>query len=68
MARTLNSGGNRASVSIALDPDLEDTGDTEPCCEDEGAQCDDEGDFSDSGVGGMDGLHDVYGRAGATTI
>jgi hypothetical protein len=25
------------------DPDLEDTGDTEPCCEDEGGQCDDEG-------------------------
>lgn len=30
--------------------------------EDEGAQCDDEGDISDSGVGDMDGLHDVYGR------
>lgn len=36
--------------------------------EDEGAQCDDEGDISDSGVGDMDGLHDVYGRAGVTTI
>jgi len=30
--------------------------DAEDACEDEGAQCDDEGDFSDSGIGDYDGL------------
>lgn len=38
------------------DTDLEDGGDLELVCEDEGAQCDDEGEPSDNGVGDADGL------------
>lgn len=35
----------------------------EPCCEDEGAQCDDEGDRSDTGIADHDGLAWTYGEA-----
>jgi len=39
------------------DTDLEEQHDGEECCEDEGAQCDDEG-VIDSGIGDGDGLHE----------
>lgn len=58
-----SAGFSQVAWAMGSDSDREDEHDgREPCSEDEGAQCDDEGDISDSGVGDMDGLHEVYGR------